>query len=114
MAQKLSDKIIKALPAPEHGNGITYDSEVKGFGVRVTAGAARSFILNYRVHGRERRLTIGSFPDWVCAAARGEAKELKKRIDRGECTGGGRNGDPGQPVPDGLRDLVTQRGHRER
>ncbi len=84
MAQKLSDKIVKALPAPEHGNCITYDSEVKGFGVRVTAGGARSFILNYRVHGRERRLTIGSFPDWVCAAARGEAKELKKRIDRGE------------------------------
>ena len=42
MAQKLSDKIIKALPAPEHGNCITYDSEVKGFGVRVTAAGART------------------------------------------------------------------------
>lgn len=85
MAIKLTDTTVDALPAPAKGNKITYDSEVKGFGCRVTAAGARSFILNYRNRtGRERRYTIGSRPDWKTGAAREEAKELKKRIDRGE------------------------------
>ena len=85
MSQKLTDTIVKSLPSPATGNRIEYDTEVKGFGCRVTAAGARSFVLNYRTHGgRERRYTIGSFPDWTASAARAEAKELKKRIDRGE------------------------------
>jgi integrase len=44
----------------------------------------RSFFLNYRVNGTERRYKIGRFPQWSVAAARAEAKEIRKRIDRGE------------------------------
>src|SRR6516225_10137730 len=85
MSQHLTDSIVKSLPCPDAGNRITYDDDVKGFGVRATAAGARAFILNYRTRsGRERRYTIGSFPDWKTAAARSEAGELKKRIDRGE------------------------------
>ena len=82
---KLTDKLVKAAPAPPPGraNAITYDGEVKGFGVRVTQRGARSFVLNYRVGGRERRLTIGAYPDWPVAAARDEAKRLKREIDNG-------------------------------
>jgi len=84
MAQKLADAIIKKLPKPETGEKITYDTQVKGFGIRVTAKGARSFLLNYRTKlGRERRFTIGAFPDWKTAAARKEAADLKKQIDRG-------------------------------
>src|SRR5829696_7639661 len=84
MAEKLTDGIVKALPAPPRGARITYDTDVKGFGVRVTAAGARAFILNYRTRlGRERRYTIGTFPDWKSTAARAEAAELKKQIDRG-------------------------------
>jgi integrase len=85
MALKLSDGVVRELSQPASGNQITYDSEVKGFGCRVTANGARAFILNYRTRaGRERRYTIGQFPDWKTAAARAEAAELKKRIDLGE------------------------------
>jgi integrase len=85
MSLTLSDAIVKGLPAPSTGNRITYDEKVKGFGVRVTASGARSFILNYRTKGgRERRYTIGAFPNWKVAAAREEAVNLKKRVDRGE------------------------------
>ena len=84
MASKLTDGAVKALAAPSSGARITYDSDVKGFGARVTAGGARSFVLNYRTRlGRERRFTIGAFPDWKTTAARAEAAELKKLIDRG-------------------------------
>lgn len=82
---KLSDATIKTLPIPAAGNKITYDADVKGFGVRVTKAGARAFILNYRTRsGLDRRYTIGSFPDWKTSAAREEAKELKRQIDRGD------------------------------
>lgn len=85
MATKLTDTIVKALVAPATGNRITYDTDVKGFGVRITAAGALAFILNYRTTtGRERRFTIGNFPDWKVAAARAEAADLKRRVDRGE------------------------------
>jgi integrase len=46
---------------------------------------ARSFFLNYRIDGRERRYTIGEYPTWAVAAARQEAKEMRKRVtSRGE------------------------------
>jgi integrase len=60
---------------------ITYDADLPGFGIRITARDVRSFVLNYVVHGRERRVTIGRFPTWSATAAREEAKELRRKID---------------------------------
>ena len=83
--EKLTDADVKKLPLPATGNHITYDALVKGFGVRVTANGARSFVLNYRVRasGQEKRITIGQFPTWTVAAAREEAKRLRREIDHG-------------------------------
>src|SRR6476646_30335 len=81
MTQTLSDTIVKKLPVPAKGNKITFDSEVKGFGIRITAGDARAFILNYRTRsGLQRRYTIGAFPTWQTIAARTEAKRLLAEI----------------------------------
>lgn len=52
--------------------------------MRVTAGNARAFILNYRSNGRERRFTIGPWPEWSALAARERAKELRRAIGKGE------------------------------
>ena len=82
---RLTDRTVKALAAPARGNKVTYDDAVKGFGIRVTAAGGRAFILNYRrkADQRERRFTIGSFPDWSTSAARDEAKRLKREVDGG-------------------------------
>jgi integrase len=77
----LTDRSIRALPAPSAGAVITYDADVPGFGIRVTAKNVRSFVLNYVVHGRERRMTIGRFPIWSATAAREQAKSLRRKID---------------------------------
>ena len=81
----LTDATIRRLPTPAKGNKVHYDDEVPGFGCRVTAAGARSFILNYLVRGggRERRFTIGRFPDWSATAARAKARELRRGIDDG-------------------------------
>jgi integrase len=82
---RLTDNLLRNLPAPERGNKVTWDDAVKGFGARVTAAGARAFILNYRrkSDGRQRQFTIGSFPDWGTTAARQEAARLKRAIDGG-------------------------------
>ena len=84
MAQRLTDKLVKALDPPVSGNRITYDDEVKGWGLRVTSQGAKAWVVNYRVSGRERRITIGSYPDWSVSAAKERAKEIKRAVDRGE------------------------------
>jgi len=97
MAQKLTDRLVRSLPPPRASNRITYDTEVRGFGVRVTSLGAKAFVLNYRVNGRERRLTIGSYPDWSVAAAREQAKELKRSVDLGDDPMGRRHEDRAAP-----------------
>lgn len=80
----LDDKTVEALVNPAAGNAIVYDTEVKGFGCRVTAAGAKSFILNYRTRdGRERRFTIGASPGWKVKAARKEADDIKSRLRSG-------------------------------
>ncbi len=95
MPYKLTDKTVRAAAPPATGNRIDYDTEIKGFGLRITAAGARSFVLNYRNRDAvARRLTIGSFPDWPVTEARFEAARLKRTVDTG--------GDP-------LQDRVDER-----
>ena len=80
----LTDPVIRGLPRPDKGNRIAYDNVVKGFGCRVTAAGARSFVLNYLTKsGRERRITIGGCSDWSATDARREAKRLRHLVDQG-------------------------------
>jgi integrase len=72
--------------------------------VRVTSAGAKAFILNYRAGGRERRYTIGSYPDWKVSAARDEAKRLKKLIDVGHDPMAERHEQRAAPTIDDLAD----------
>ena len=81
---KITDKNILKLGKPAQGNRVYYDSEVRGFGVRITSNGAISFVLNYRIHGRERRYTIGRHPEMNASASRAEALELRQQIQKGE------------------------------
>lgn len=85
---KITDQMVKTLPAPYKGNTVTYDDEVTGFGIRVTAKGARSFVLRYvyndpsaRRRSNEYRYTIGEYPTWSVNAARAEAKDWRRRIE---------------------------------
>lgn len=83
MGLRITEKNIKSLKAPASGNRIYYDEQVGGFGVRVTAGGALSFILTYWTRGRQRRHTIGRHPEINATAAREEAIRLRDEIRRG-------------------------------
>jgi integrase len=91
---KLTSDLIQSASAPKRGSITLWDVDhrdaIRGFGLRIFAptkrhpGGGRSFFVNYRVDGFERRHTIGPYPTWSTAAARAEAKELRRRIDAGE------------------------------
>lgn len=85
---KISDRLVKEMVAPANGNRIIYDSDhkdaVTGFGCRITAKGAVSFVMRYVFEGREYRFTIGAYPAWSVSAARDEAKAWRIKIDRRE------------------------------
>jgi integrase len=86
MADKrhLTDAVVKRLPTPARGKEITLDDEVIGFGCRVTAAGARSFILRYTTRaGRERVFTIGSVEARRTTDARAKAKDLRRDVEDG-------------------------------
>lgn len=78
---RLTDFTIKALKPPPVGQ-ITYtDDSIPGFGIRVSRGGAKTFVL---VHGKKRkRVTIGRYPIVALSNARDHAKRslAKKTLD---------------------------------
>ncbi|WP_167647445.1 tyrosine-type recombinase/integrase [Mameliella alba] len=77
----LSDRTLKSLPAPDSGQVTYWDSSLSGFGVRVSQGGAKSFVV---VYGPNRtRKTIGRYPTISLKQAREKAKELKAAFTLG-------------------------------
>ena len=62
---------------PNQKTRILWDGQIKGLGVRITPAGVKSYILNYRVAGREKRATLARVPELSLNAARSlGAKEL--------------------------------------
>src|SRR6516165_6447001 len=106
MGERLTDRLVKGLPAPTTGNKLTRDDLVRGFAARTTAAGAKAFVLDYRrkADGLKRRITIGAFPDWTTLAAREEAKRLKREIDGGADPVGEQRADREAPTINDLCD----------
>jgi integrase len=82
--QRLTDAIVRRLPLPATGKAITIDADVPGFGARVTANGARSYVLRYTTKaGRERTFTIGDATVWRTTDARDKAREKRREIEDG-------------------------------
>lgn len=62
-----------------------WDTETKGFGLRVTAMGAASFIVQGLVRGtgKEVRMTIGSYGAWTLDQARRSAEKYKHQFEDG-------------------------------
>ena len=60
-----------------------FDTDVRGFSITIYPSGNRAFTLDYRIAGRQRRMTIGRWPEWNTVAARERAKELRRDIDEG-------------------------------
>ena len=80
---KLSEKTLRDAEPVEGRSYQIFDTEILGLSARVQCSGARAFSLDYRFAGRQRRMTIGRWPEWSVTAARERAKELRRMIDEG-------------------------------
>ena len=78
---KLTKRVVDAA-TPATAQVLVWDTDVRGFGLRVTPAGTKSYILNYRdATGRDRRYTIGKHGSpWTCETARAKAIETLRGL----------------------------------
>jgi Arm DNA-binding domain len=69
MRRRLTKQVIDETPIPIEGQVFVRDAELAGFALRITKGR-KSFVLEKRIHGRMRRLTIGPYGPFTVDQAR--------------------------------------------
>lgn len=73
--RKLTKTEVEALSHPEQGQRLYFDSELKGFGVRVTPNA-KAYFAESRVDGKTVRVKLGRHGELTAEEARKKAKQL--------------------------------------
>jgi integrase len=81
---KLTQTAVAKLTLP-HGksDAIIFDDELPRFGVRLREGGSRKYVVQYRLAGVERRLTIGPTATLTLEEARRRARKLLVAVDDG-------------------------------
>ena len=81
---RLTSVGIKRLRPPTHGRADYADTVLPGLHLRVTEKGRKSWSVVYRVNGKQRRMTLGSYPIFDLAQARDAAREALQAVGRGE------------------------------
>ncbi|MCZ6721991.1 MAG: integrase arm-type DNA-binding domain-containing protein, partial [Proteobacteria bacterium] len=80
---RLMARTIDRLDAPGSGHIDYWDEALPGFGLRVSQGGRKAWVVMYRVRGRKRRLTLGTYPPMPLVDARAKAKAAMVRVQGG-------------------------------
>ncbi|WP_323033674.1 site-specific integrase [Paracoccus sp. (in: a-proteobacteria)] len=80
---RLNDKTVREQVPEEGRHYQIFDTEVRGFSIRILQSGGRSFALDYRFAGAQRRMAIGRWPEWTVTAARERARDLRRVIEEG-------------------------------
>jgi len=94
---KFTDEKIKSLK-PKSVRYEEWESNGKGFGVRVSPAGRKSWIFLYRFEGRSRRMTLGKYPAMTLAEAHSAHAKARENLEKGN--------DPGN--------LITQANKEDR
>jgi integrase len=84
---KLTSTNLAALESDFASSGksdkIYFDTEITGFGLRFRSGNKRTWILQYKVHGKDRRLKLGPYPGITARVAREMAQDKLADVWKG-------------------------------
>jgi integrase len=80
---KLTNSFVSTLPFPDKGQVFYRDSSLPGFGLRVTPGR-RTYIVEARVNGIVRRITLGDQTKLTATVARTNALKLLAQMAAGK------------------------------
>ena len=84
MSLTLTDRTVRGLAAGGKAQADFWDTRVTGFGVRVSAEGRKTWVLRYRVQGRQRRMSLGTYPSLGLADARVAARRALGRVAHSE------------------------------
>lgn len=79
---KLTKRTIDAATYTGENNArcVLWDDEVPGFGLRIYPGGRKAFLLSYRVLGRKRLFTLGTYGVLTVEQARAEARARLAKV----------------------------------
>lgn len=86
---RITKKFVDTVEIPERdAKGVKTqafyrDSQVPGFALRVTSGAVKSFIVEKRINGKVRRMTLGKYGNLTVEQARKEAMQITGHVATG-------------------------------
>ena len=80
----LTKTVVENAPIPDSGQAFLRDAELRGFALRITPSGTKTFVLEKRIEGRNRRMRIGRFGEITVAQARTRAQQLLGQIAFGE------------------------------
>jgi len=104
----LTEKKIRDAK-PGSATHIEWDDVVKGLGLRITAAGVKSYVFNYRVDGRMRRMTLGRTSELALSVARERAGEARQAVRGGRDPLGERQNRKTLPtVSEGLDRFLTE------
>jgi integrase len=82
---KLTKKVVDGLRPDRTKDVFEWDSEIKGFGVRLKPSGVKTFIVQYRnLEGRSRRLLLGKYGPLTTELARTITKQKLALVAQGE------------------------------
>lgn len=85
LEMRLLKSTLGSLVLPPNKKDHTfYDSDLRGFGLRVRDGGKRTWVAVYRIGRKSRRVSIGDASAVAPEEARGRAREILARADLGE------------------------------
>jgi integrase len=81
---KLTQASVKGLSLPSGSRDkLFFDDELPGFGLRLRDGGKRTWIAQYRLGKKQRRLTIGTVANTTAEEARKRAKGILSKVHLG-------------------------------
>jgi integrase len=89
MTKKITKSFVDKveIPAPSETGASTQkfyrDSAIVGFGLRVTSGGAKSFIVEKRINGKVKRITLGRYGNLTVEQAKKEAMKILGKVATG-------------------------------
>lgn len=76
--------IDKLEPMPGKDQSFFRDETLKGFALRITSGGVKSFIVETRINGKVKRVTLGKYGNITAEEARKQAKSLLGSVAKGD------------------------------
>ncbi|MCZ6589314.1 MAG: Arm DNA-binding domain-containing protein [Alphaproteobacteria bacterium] len=79
----MTSRSVAALKPPAEGRVEYFDASLPGFALRVSESGRRTWVVLYRVNGRLRRYTFGTYPMMPLADARDRASDALRDASKG-------------------------------